>query len=175
MSSETNHNEPTQVVNQPITNSANGDSSKRKDNKKQKKSEKCKFIKIPFRDDDSITDTNQDNSSGSGNNKPSSNNCDTSKKSHTPHIEGVVNTSSTSMLSSSLEKHQAKAEKSSKQSVRRTGGVYQFIEEKQKISLSKERRAARTLGIIMVCMINKMIFVLIKNIFRIIIMFTSGM
>lgn len=29
------------------------------------------------------------------------------------------------------------------------GGVYQFIEEKQKISLSKERRAARTLGIIM--------------------------
>ncbi|XP_067643430.1 tyramine/octopamine receptor [Eurosta solidaginis] len=28
-------------------------------------------------------------------------------------------------------------------------GVYQFIEEKQKISLSKERRAARTLGIIM--------------------------
>ncbi len=29
------------------------------------------------------------------------------------------------------------------------GAVYQFIEEKQKISLSKERRAARTLGIIM--------------------------
>lgn len=32
---------------------------------------------------------------------------------------------------------------------KRPGGVYQFIEEKQKISLSKERRAARTLGIIM--------------------------
>ncbi|XP_055378930.1 probable G-protein coupled receptor No18 [Condylostylus longicornis] len=31
----------------------------------------------------------------------------------------------------------------------RSAGVYQFIEEKQKISLSKERRAARTLGIIM--------------------------
>lgn len=30
-----------------------------------------------------------------------------------------------------------------------SGAVYQFIEEKQKISLSKERRAARTLGIIM--------------------------
>lgn len=28
-----------------------------------------------------------------------------------------------------------------------SSGVYQFIEEKQKISLSKERRAARTLGI----------------------------
>lgn len=32
---------------------------------------------------------------------------------------------------------------------KKSGGVYQFIEEKQKISLSKERRAARTLGIIM--------------------------
>lgn len=31
----------------------------------------------------------------------------------------------------------------------RKNSVYQFIEEKQKISLSKERRAARTLGIIM--------------------------
>jgi 5-hydroxytryptamine receptor 1 len=30
-----------------------------------------------------------------------------------------------------------------------SGAVYQFIEEKQRISLSKERRAARTLGIIM--------------------------
>lgn len=32
---------------------------------------------------------------------------------------------------------------------KKCGVVYQFIEEKQKISLSKERRAARTLGIIM--------------------------
>ena len=32
---------------------------------------------------------------------------------------------------------------------RKPGGLNQFIEEKQKISLSKERRAARTLGIIM--------------------------
>lgn len=32
---------------------------------------------------------------------------------------------------------------------KKTGGVYQFIEEKQKISLTRERRAARTLGIIM--------------------------
>ncbi|XP_043646424.1 tyramine/octopamine receptor [Drosophila teissieri] len=32
---------------------------------------------------------------------------------------------------------------------KKTSGVNQFIEEKQKISLSKERRAARTLGIIM--------------------------
>lgn len=32
---------------------------------------------------------------------------------------------------------------------KKSGVVYQFIEEKQKISLSKERRAARTLGIIM--------------------------
>lgn len=33
--------------------------------------------------------------------------------------------------------------------VKKPGAVYQFIEEKQRISLSKERRAARTLGIIM--------------------------
>lgn len=33
--------------------------------------------------------------------------------------------------------------------VKKPGVVYQFIEEKQRISLSKERRAARTLGIIM--------------------------
>ncbi|GBP04824.1 hypothetical protein EVAR_73955_1, partial [Eumeta japonica] len=32
---------------------------------------------------------------------------------------------------------------------KKPGAVYQFIEENQKISLSKERRAARTLGIIM--------------------------
>ncbi|XP_053954493.1 tyramine/octopamine receptor [Anastrepha ludens] len=32
---------------------------------------------------------------------------------------------------------------------KKPAGVYQFIEEKQRISLSKERRAARTLGIIM--------------------------
>lgn len=35
------------------------------------------------------------------------------------------------------------------QQPKKTGGVYQFIEEKQKISLTRERRAARTLGIIM--------------------------
>ncbi|KAF7267898.1 octopamine-Tyramine receptor [Rhynchophorus ferrugineus] len=32
---------------------------------------------------------------------------------------------------------------------KKPSGIYQFIEEKQRISLSKERRAARTLGIIM--------------------------
>lgn len=35
------------------------------------------------------------------------------------------------------------------ETTKRSGTVYQFIEEKQRISLSKERRAARTLGIIM--------------------------
>lgn len=66
------------------------------------------------------------------------------------------------------DKQKLRVDKSKKKSMRRgpgmgggggsgggfngaTGGtsVYQFIEEKQKISLSKERRAARTLGIIM--------------------------
>lgn len=56
---------------------------------------------------------------------------------------------------SSSDKQKLKADKSKKKSMRRGPGVgggtsvYQFIEEKQKISLSKERRAARTLGIIM--------------------------
>ena len=43
---------------------------------------------------------------------------------------------------------------------KKSGAVYQFIEEKQKISLSKERRAARTLGIIMG---GKMILEIIIN------------
>lgn len=36
-----------------------------------------------------------------------------------------------------------------KRSIKKTGGISQFIEERQKISLSKERRAARVLGIVM--------------------------
>lgn len=36
-----------------------------------------------------------------------------------------------------------------RKSVKKTGGIHQFIEERQKISLSKERRAARVLGIVM--------------------------
>lgn len=38
---------------------------------------------------------------------------------------------------------------SKKLSTKKSSGIHQFIEEKQKISLSKERKAARTLGIIM--------------------------
>lgn len=36
-----------------------------------------------------------------------------------------------------------------RKSMKKTGGISQFIEERQKISLSKERRAARVLGIVM--------------------------
>lgn len=36
-----------------------------------------------------------------------------------------------------------------RKSIKKTGGIHQFIEERQKISLSKERRAARVLGIVM--------------------------
>lgn len=39
--------------------------------------------------------------------------------------------------------------KSKRKSVKKSGGISQFIEERQKISLSKERRAARVLGIVM--------------------------
>lgn len=42
-----------------------------------------------------------------------------------------------------------KSKESKKQSLRKPNSVSQFIEEKQRISLSKERRAARTLGFIM--------------------------
>lgn len=43
----------------------------------------------------------------------------------------------------------AAAAANKRKSVRKTGGIHQFIEERQKISLSKERRAARVLGIVM--------------------------
>ncbi|XP_063699713.1 octopamine receptor [Culicoides brevitarsis] len=39
--------------------------------------------------------------------------------------------------------------KNKRKSVKKSGGISQFIEERQKISLSKERRAARVLGIVM--------------------------
>lgn len=41
------------------------------------------------------------------------------------------------------------SKKSKRKSVKKSGGISQFIEERQKISLSKERRAARVLGIVM--------------------------
>lgn len=50
--------------------------------------------------------------------------------------------------SSEVESQRKKPPKSSRRSLHK-GGLSQFISERQKISLSKERKAARTLGIIM--------------------------
>lgn len=51
--------------------------------------------------------------------------------------------------SCSLNKEQRQYLNRTETMTKKANTVYQFIEEKQKISLSKERRAARTLGIIM--------------------------
>lgn len=45
--------------------------------------------------------------------------------------------------------HNTTPKKSKRKSMKKSGGISQFIEERQKISLSKERRAARVLGIVM--------------------------
>ncbi|XP_058117774.1 probable G-protein coupled receptor No18 [Anopheles ziemanni] len=57
--------------------------------------------------------------------------------------------STTELVRGSAATGPARSTSRLKQSFRKPGGINQFIEEKQKISLSKERRAARTLGIIM--------------------------
>lgn len=60
-----------------------------------------------------------------------------------------INASDEIDQSSSQNDDQKHAKQSEIALTKKANTVYQFIEEKQKISLSKERRAARTLGIIM--------------------------
>lgn len=81
--------------------------------------------------DDSVTDL-QDNSSESVKALPNDGTV-------TASVEPI-----TAAIAAATKEHHASLASSKK-----SKSVYQFIEEKQKISLSKERRAARTLGIIM--------------------------
>lgn len=132
VSSETNHNE------HPNGDSgANGKCKEKKHRKRDKKKkkeegekEKSKFLQPLMVNEDSITD-NPDNSSGSHRNNQDQITIDESKTQSEEKKPPVQNKAEVIVLA------------------KKPGAVYQFIEEKQRISLSKERRAARTLGIIM--------------------------
>ncbi|KAI4459204.1 adrenergic receptor-related g-protein coupled receptor [Holotrichia oblita] len=131
VSSETNHNET------PSDIPANGKpkDKKYKKSKKRKKGEKENdrevYLKPVLVHEDSFTD-----------------NADTSgshRKNSIPSTSDSKDTNAIPMLPSSQSNNKSTSITINK----KPGTVYQFIEEKQRISLSKERRAARTLGIIM--------------------------
>ncbi|XP_074042624.1 octopamine-Tyramine receptor isoform X2 [Leptinotarsa decemlineata] len=125
VSSETNHNEF----------EANG-KSRDKSLRKDKSSESDKNTLQPIlTHEDSLTDFG-DNSS-----------CSQRKDSNPSKCENKGICSSTTTITISNSKPSPKVILSDPN--KKPGFVYQFIEEKQRISLSKERRAARTLGIIM--------------------------
>lgn len=132
ISSELNHNDQAGASDGSISS---------KDMKRKKKKDKKKMTKdsvkdlkdkqhnqIPVSDENSVTDAHEHDKQDDGNGKSSVIEID---KSSTKLKESI------NMNNNNVVGH------------KKTGVVYQFIEEKQKISLSKERRAARTLGIIM--------------------------
>ncbi|XP_059608789.1 putative tyramine receptor 2 [Phlebotomus argentipes] len=130
VSSETNHNEHPNVSD-CTSNAKSLEKRRKREKKKLEKREKDKdkktdcLLEAPVVREDSVTENNQEASSESAK----------------PNGDGVT-------IATDNDKDKARKD-TKKQSMRRAGGMYQFIEEKQKISLSKERRAARTLGIIM--------------------------
>ncbi|KAJ8920381.1 hypothetical protein NQ315_005247 [Exocentrus adspersus] len=127
VSSETNHNE------QP---GANGKAKNKKSKKKKEKDSDTNTLKPILTHEDSLTD-NAENSSLTQ--RRNSNPCTSDKK-------AILNSTTTVTLSNSNSKPSPKVVLCEP---KKPGFVYQFLEEKQRISLSKERRAARTLGIIM--------------------------
>ncbi|XP_068081924.1 tyramine receptor 1 [Anabrus simplex] len=135
VSSETNHNEHPQLL-----ESGKGKDKKRKCKKKKKKQSeetKDKYQLAPtMMAEDSVTDSH-DPPSGShykltANHSGVDGQHTTTTTGDSPHAKKDTTSTIVPMPS-----------------VKRPVPVYQFIEEKQRISLSKERRAARTLGIIM--------------------------
>jgi 5-hydroxytryptamine receptor 1 len=148
VSSETNHNE------HPLLSDGNTKTKekKKKSKKKRKKnvgdgSLKEKFLQKPtIIAEDSVTDIGDPPSGSQGGS--SLNHCGDN---HTP----PTNTTAESPKSrNEIQMGQAPSAISGSIPVPQNGTnrqvpMYQFIEEKQRISLSKERRAARTLGIIM--------------------------
>lgn len=140
VSSETNHNEH--------PNSDTGTKTKNKKRKKiQKKKKKSpiesekdkgKFLTPLMVHEDSVTD-NPDNSSGSQKQNPAA-----PAEVTTVNENDIVTT-----IKIESQKSHAETPAIAVVNAKKPGAVYQFIEEKQRISLSKERRAARTLGIIM--------------------------
>ncbi|RZC42666.1 7tm 1 domain containing protein [Asbolus verrucosus] len=140
VSSETNHNEHPE-------NTANGKSKERKQKKTKKKrkddsTENNTYLKPILVHEDSLTD-NPETSSISQ--RRGSNPC-TSENQKIAISESTTVSNSPQFKSSNPNKVLLTE---STVAMKKPGIVYQFIEEKQRISLSKERRAARTLGIIM--------------------------
>lgn len=135
ISSELNHNDPN-GVSDGSPNSKEKKRKKKKDKKKMAK-DSIKDLKdkqntqIPISDENSVTDVHEH---------------DTNKH----HCGGETKSSVIEIDKSNVKiKEKPNINNNNVASHKKTGVVYQFIEEKQKISLSKERRAARTLGIIM--------------------------
>lgn len=136
ISSELNHNEAADVA----LNSKDMKRKKKKDKKKMakdsikdhKKKDKQNKAQLTISNENSVTDVQENE------NNPN----DTTKSSV---IEIDKNNAKLSEVTTMINNNNNINPTCHKKS----GAVYQFIEEKQKISLSKERRAARTLGIIM--------------------------
>lgn len=178
LSSETNNNNNHQAHNADNENgknkmalikSKNLEKRRKRENKKLEKLERLKrkdkqLLEAPCILEDSITDNNNndDDEEGTGHEdgdgaSGEQENGGAAAENGQVHAMDSNNSSSNNIEEtvSSSDKRKLKVDKSKKKSMRRgpgTGGgttVSQFIEEKQKISLSKERRAARTLGIIM--------------------------
>lgn len=135
ISSELNHNDPPGATSDGSLNS--------KDLKRKKKKDKKKMTK------DSVKDLKDKQNTQI----PSS---DENSVVHGEHENRQLNEAE--VKSSVIEIDKNKVKRKDKTNInnnnniacpKKSGVVYQFIEEKQKISLSKERRAARTLGIIM--------------------------
>ena len=134
ISSELNHNDLAGASDCSVTSKKDMKRKKKKDKKKMTK-DSVKDLKdkhsnqIPISDENSVTDIHElDNKQNDGNGKSSVIEIDKSNS----KLKESINLNNNNIMSH-----------------KKSGVVYQFIEEKQKISLSKERRAARTLGIIM--------------------------
>ncbi|PSN57836.1 putative tyramine receptor 2 [Blattella germanica] len=149
VSSETNHNEHPHL----LEGSTKSKEKKKKSKKKRKKNEgdgslKDKYLQKPaIVAEDSVTDNLAD---VGGTNL---NHC--GEDHQTPPTNTTTSTiDSPKSRNASQKQHQPPAAISGSITVpvattKKPVQMYQFIEEKQRISLSKERRAARTLGIIM--------------------------
>lgn len=178
LSSETNNNHQAHTHSDnesgknkmALMKSKNLEKRRKRENKKQEKLERLKkkdnkLLEAPCILEDSITDNNnneedgdgtEEDTGGSGEQENGVNGGGVQGENGQTHTMDSNNSSSNNIEETSSDKQKLKADKSkAKKSMRRGPGVgggtsvYQFIEEKQKISLSKERRAARTLGIIM--------------------------
>lgn len=135
ISSELNHNDPAGASDGSL-NSKDLKRKKKKDKKKMTK-DSIKDLKdkqntqIPISDENSVTDIQEHDG-------------------HKPPNEGETKSSVIEIDKSNVKiKENPNINNNNIACHKKSGVVYQFIEEKQKISLSKERRAARTLGIIM--------------------------